>query len=61
MFILSHTSSYDGQPEVITTVSTDAVTLPDILSSMEDFLRGCGFHFDGHITIVDEDFTDAEL
>lgn len=61
MFTFTHDSEYDNQPRVQVTVTSDAVSLPDILSSMEDFLRGCGFHFDGHITIVDEDFTDAEL
>ena len=57
MFTFQHTSEYDNQPKVQVIVTTDAVSLPDILGTIEDFLRGAGFHFDGHITIVDEDFT----
>ena len=55
MFTFQHTSEYDNQPKIQTIVTTDAVSLPDILQSVEDFLRGCGFHFDGHLTIENED------
>lgn len=55
MFTFEHTSDYDNQPTIKTIVTTDAVSLPDILQSVEDFLRGCGFHFDGHLDIVNEE------
>ena len=54
MFRFEHVSEYEGQPRTIVNVNTDAVSLSEILSVMEDFLRGCGFHFDGHIEIVEE-------
>jgi hypothetical protein len=55
MFTFTHKSEYEGQPEVLVTLTTDAVSLPDILQSVEDFLRGCGFHFSGHLDITEED------
>jgi hypothetical protein len=34
----------------------EAVMLDEIVANFEDFLRGCGFDFDGHLTILgDED------
>jgi hypothetical protein len=30
------------------TMITDAEQLSDVLQSFEQFLRGCGFYFDGH-------------
>jgi hypothetical protein len=49
----SHT--YPGQPHSTVTVTTDAVTLPEVLSQFEDFLRGCGFHFEGSLELVEEE------
>ena len=31
-------------------------SLPDLLQEFEYFLRGCGFHFDGSLEIVEEDY-----
>lgn len=36
-------------------VNTSAVQLDDILRKFEDYLRACGFYFDGHVTICNED------
>lgn len=36
-------------------VTSDAETLEDILTDFEDFLRGCGYVFDGHLDIIEED------
>ena len=55
MFRFEHVSEYDNQPKTIVNVTTDAVSLPDILQSVEGFLRACGFVFDGRLDIVDED------
>lgn len=35
--------------------SVDAVSIPDLLEAFEAFLKGCGFVFDGHIDIVEEE------
>jgi len=37
------------------TVSDNGVTLDEILEEFKLFLRGCGFYFDGKITIVKDD------
>lgn len=34
------------------TVRTQMETLPQVLESLERFLRGCGFQFDGELDIV---------
>jgi len=57
MFRFEHVSEYPNQPKTIVNVNTDAVSLPEILGVMEDFLRGCGFHFDGRLDIVEEEET----
>lgn len=34
------------------------LTLTEICEAFEDFLRGCGYHFDGNIAIIEEDEED---
>lgn len=36
-------------------VEVDDVCLPEIIKAFEDFLRGCGFAFDGELDIVEDD------
>jgi hypothetical protein len=36
-------------------LTTDKQFLPDILVEFEHFLKGCGFNFDGHVDITEED------
>ena len=40
--------------QTITSELDDVETLPQLLEAFEQFLRGCGFHFDGHIDIVND-------
>lgn len=35
-------------------VNVEAVELHEILSAFERYLRACGFHFDGHVTICND-------
>jgi len=49
------TYDYDGQSKSTITHETDAVVLPELLIAIEDHLRGCGFHFNGHLEIIDEE------
>ncbi len=35
--------------------TVNSVSLPDLINEFENFLRGCGFIFDGHLTIEDEE------
>ena len=44
-----------GEPISKNILESTAVELPQILVNFEDFLRGCGFRFDGVLDIVDED------
>ena len=37
------------------TVEFSAETLEDVVSEFENFLRGCGFYFDGHLRIDDRE------
>ncbi len=37
-------------PEV--TIKTEAIALPDLCAAFEDYLRGCGYQFDGKVAIV---------
>ena len=38
-----------------TTQEFDEYSLPTVLENMTVFLRGCGYHFDGSLEIVDID------
>ena len=49
------TFDYEGQPKSTITHETDAVTLDEILQSVEDHLNGCGFKIDGRLDIVEDD------
>lgn len=40
------------------TVETAAVELPDLLAAFEDYLRGCGYCFDGKVDIVPDETDD---
>lgn len=41
------------------TVKTEAEQLSDVVSAFEDYLRGCGFHFEGQrLELVDDDTDD---
>lgn len=61
LMTFSCTHDYPNQPETTITVQTDAVSLDDITTTFQDFLRGCGFHFSGEVTIVtEEDTTDQK-
>ena len=46
--------NYEGQPKFTTMKSTDAEQIEDVLESFQDFLRGCGFQFDGSVQIGEE-------
>lgn len=35
-------------------LETEQVSLPEILKDFQDFLKGCGFTFNGDIVIIDE-------
>lgn len=54
-FTFRQECSYEGQPRGTVEITTDAVSLDEILPVFEQFLRGCGFVIDGQIDIVKEE------
>jgi hypothetical protein len=53
-FVCDHNS--DMSPGPVLTFETDKDYLPEVLEDFELFLRGCGFFFDGHVDIVQEEY-----
>ncbi len=39
------------------TYETETVSLPDLLESFNYFLKGCSFHFNGYVDLVEDDET----
>ena len=56
MIILSKITDEDSKPYTLTrevrmTLDDNEATLNEMLTAYEDFMRGIGFNFDGHIVI----------
>jgi hypothetical protein len=47
-------TSYRGE-KIFHKTTTNAITLPKLIESFENHLRGAGFLFDGHLDFVDEE------
>ena len=45
----------DGETHMHYLAGGDYQTLDSMCSAFEQFLRGCGFSFDGHLDFVDDD------
>ena len=45
--------NYPGQARKTVIHQTDGVSLDDLLQEFEDHLKGCGFYFQGHLTIIE--------
>ena len=43
------------------TLEFDTVSLSDVLTNFEYFLKGCSFHFDGYLDIVEDDTPEPEI
>jgi len=50
-FTFKYEVNYVDQPKYSVTMESDAITLTEILTEFEQFLKGCGFVFDGELTI----------
>ena len=44
--------------EVRNTSEFEYEYLDDVVSAFQDFLRGCGYHFDGQLMVVNESITE---
>lgn len=49
--LINENSSHDNFELVLTSKS---VCLDNVIEDLELFLRGCGYHFDGKLQIVEE-------
>jgi hypothetical protein len=47
--------SDSAPPSTITMEINGELSLTQVLERFEEFLRGAGFHFDGHLDFVDDD------
>ena len=50
----------DSAPRHSIVCTFDAESLSDVLERVEEFLRGCGYSFDGVLDFVDEDETSID-
>ena len=50
-----HRNPWDESLDVRNTTEFNYVSLSDILPAFEDFLRGCGFVFEGHLDFVQDE------
>lgn len=53
-FIMEETTTSTHRPLRLV-LTFEEVSLPDILREFETFLKGCGFSFNGHLEIVDDE------
>jgi len=44
-----------------TTVEFEKDFLPEVLENIEMFLRGAGYHFDGTLDFVDDEYVNQEV
>lgn len=59
MTTFTFTRQFHGFGSPKTTVEFEADQLEDVLENFTDFLRGCGYHIDGHLEVA-ETYTPRE-
>lgn len=53
MTTFTFTRQFHGFGSPKTTVEFEADQLEDVLENFTDFLRGCGYHIDGHLEVTE--------
>lgn len=51
---ITFSRTYDNDETIVHTISGES-TLTDVLEAFQFFLKGCGYHFDGYVDIVDDE------
>ena len=51
-FECEHRTAWDSTLEVRHTTECEYEQLDDVIGAFQDFLRGCGYYFDGNLEIV---------
>ena len=59
-FELKMTQEDDFGDELVLSLNFDGVCLNEILPTLTQFLRGCGFSFNGELEIVDDSLNNSE-
>jgi hypothetical protein len=54
-YTFTKVSTENGRSVSSNNVQFEEVYLDDIIQNFESFLKGCGFHFKGHLQIVSDD------
>lgn len=54
-FVCEHRSPWDETVTHKNTMEFDEDKLDFVVAEFQDFLRGCGFYFDGRLEIVDDE------
>jgi hypothetical protein len=52
-FVKAPTNDYPKESESKVTFEFEEVQIDSVVQHFEDFLRGCGFHFEGHLEFVE--------
>jgi hypothetical protein len=61
-YTFTYECTYAGQPNTVVTVTTDAVTLPEILQEFCNFLRASGFQIESDsLAVVAADESDINM
>lgn len=53
-FVCEHQNIFDGGTESKVTMEFDEIQMSEVIEQFQDFLRGCGFYFDGRIEHVED-------
>jgi len=55
-----HRKPWDESLDTRITVEFDKETLTEVIDQFQDFLRGCGYYFDGHLEIVTDEEAEVD-
>lgn len=60
-FECEHRNAWDETLDSKVTMEFDKEFLPDVLEQFEQFLRGCGYYFDGRLELVEDEPVEQEF
>ena len=56
-----HRTPWDCELDSKVTMEFNKETLTDVIAQFQDFLRGCGYYFDGNLEIVEHEIESYKL
>jgi hypothetical protein len=60
-FECEHSNAWDQTLDSKVTMEFDKEFLPDVIEQFEQFLRGCGYYFDGRLELVEDEPVEQEF